>query len=282
MIPFRHLSHDEVIRLHATLIDAGLAPRIGDLLGGLPHGYIARLPASGPFAARLLSILHEMNGTARLAGGAVPLVSLLQNAEALLDEESVARAALSSMRQGLIQRAASSKAGGTGSTTDGRASNDAVGESWPSSDAVRVFIIYDPAEESARTRLSTHLSTMVRNGMIAARHSGDIEAGIDHVAAIDKYLARAEIVLLLVSPSFTNSETCAEQLKRALDHQAANNTRIIPVLVKRADIQGTPYERFNPLPAGGKEVSAWSNADDAWYDVTVGIRRVVEGMRGKR
>lgn len=155
-------------------------------------------------------------------------------------------------------------------------------ERWPKTDAVRVFIVRDPADDSARARLTTHLATLVRNGTIALRHTGDIEAGEDLTREIDSYLVRAEVVLLLITPYFVDSDECTRQWKRALELKEERGIRVIPVLVKRAHIRGLEFERFAALPAGGKEVSAWSNADDAWYDVVTGIRRVVEGMRSPR
>jgi hypothetical protein len=69
--------------------------------------------------------------------------------------------------------------------------------------------------------MRAHLSLLRRQGLIADWHDREIEAGEDWRSEISRHLEAADIVLLLVSAYFLESDYCFEiEMKRALERHA--------------------------------------------------------------
>jgi hypothetical protein len=147
----------------------------------------------------------------------------------------------------------------------------------------RIFISYAHADEGHRKRLDVHLAPLKREGLILPWHDRMIEPGSDWAGEIDRNLAEADIVLLLVSADFVASDYCYEkELQTALERHGRGEARVIPIVVSPVDFGKTPFARLQALPRDAKPISTFSQVDDAWLDVAKGIRRVVEGRQDVR
>lgn len=66
--------------------------------------------------------------------------------------------------------------------------------------------------------METHLSSLKREKLIVGWHDRKIGAGREWAATIDENLERADVVLLLISASFINSDYCYDrEMGRALE-----------------------------------------------------------------
>ena len=50
------------------------------------------------------------------------------------------------------------------------------------------------------------------------------------------------------------------------------------MILRPCDWQGAPFGKIQALPRDGKAITSWSNRDEAFTDVALGIRRAVEAM----
>src|SRR6202011_4498990 len=64
--------------------------------------------------------------------------------------------------------------------------------------------------------------------------------------------------------------------KRAMERHEAGKARVIPILLRPTDWKGVPFEKLQVLPTDAKPVTKWQNRDDAFLDITRGIRNAVE------
>src|SRR5262245_60837112 len=88
----------------------------------------------------------------------------------------------------------------------------------PAAGPVRVFCAYSHRDRSYREELFTHLSGLVRDGLIELWFDRKISPGIDWDQEIAGRLDSADIILLLLSADFTKSEYCVGvEMKRARD-----------------------------------------------------------------
>lgn len=102
---------------------------------------------------------------------------------------------------------------------------------------------------------------------------------------IEKHLDTADIILLLVSSDFMNSDYCyGIEMKRALERHERNEARVIPVILRPVHWQEAPFGNLQALPTDAKPVTdpLWHNLDTAFYDVTEGIRVVVDEEERRR
>ncbi len=142
--------------------------------------------------------------------------------------------------------------------------------------AVKVFVSYSHADDGLRAQLEEHFAQLRREGRIEAWTDRRIPPGGEWGAAIDEALEAAEIVLLLVSASFLDSDYCNDvELERALARHEAGTARVIPVIVRPCDWLTASFGKLQALPRDGKPVTGWEDRDEAWLDVVRGLRKQV-------
>lgn len=143
--------------------------------------------------------------------------------------------------------------------------------------AAKLFISYSHEDEVYKDQLLTHLTMLKREGLIEPWSDRAIMAGEDFSAAIDGELAKADIILLLVSANFIQSAYCySREMTRAMELHRGGRAHVVPVIVRPCDWQKSPFGTLNATPRGGKAITTWRNDDEAYLDVVQAIRRIVE------
>ncbi|KAI9129287.1 TIR domain-containing protein [Acaryochloris sp. CCMEE 5410] len=147
---------------------------------------------------------------------------------------------------------------------------------------LEVFISYSHKDDDLREELVIHLSNLKRQGKIAAWHDRAIEAGEEWETEIKDRLESAQIILLLVSAPFMASDYCYDiEMQRAIDRHNEGTARVIPIILRPCDWQGSPFSKLEVLPKDAKPVTKWADRDEAFLDVVNGIRRAVETLTKK-
>lgn len=149
---------------------------------------------------------------------------------------------------------------------------------------VKVFFCYAHEDEPLLNKIKMQLKSLQRQGLIETWHDREISAGIEWEHEIDKHLTTAQIILLMISPDFMNSEYCNDiEVKQAIERHKRGDARVIPVILRPVYWQG----EFGMLQALPKDVlpvtdPLWHNVDKACFDVAEGIRNVVKELSEKR
>lgn len=142
-----------------------------------------------------------------------------------------------------------------------------------------VFISYSHKDEELKEELEVHLSTLIRQEKIAPWQDRTLEAGTKWDPEIKAALEKADIILLLITPRFMASNYINDvELKRALERDQEGTVRVIPIILKPVDTQGTEIAAFQALPKDAKPVVKWDDQDEAFLDVVKGIRRVIDSL----
>lgn len=145
---------------------------------------------------------------------------------------------------------------------------------------VDLFYSYAHEDEQLRDELDGHLALLRRKGVIRPWHDRGIVPGQKWDAAIDTQLTRADLILLLVSMDFLNSDYIwGKELATAVARAERGDASVVPVLLRAVDIEGAPFAHLQGLPTDLRPVTSWPNRDEAWTDVAKGIRRTVERIR---
>src|SRR5713101_5075503 len=146
--------------------------------------------------------------------------------------------------------------------------------------AVKIFFCYAHEDEALLNKLKTHLRPLQRQGLIDVWYDRDIRAGTDWEQQIKAQLNTAQIILLLVSPDFMDSDYCyGIEMKRALARHERGEARVIPVILRHVYWQGV-LGKLQALPEDGKPImdSGWPNQDEVFFNVAESIRNIVEGL----
>ena len=134
-------------------------------------------------------------------------------------------------------------------------------------------------DETLRNELAKHLSLLERQDIIAGWHDRRIAAGTQWADAIDTHLQTAHVILLLVSADFLASNYCyGVEVKQAMARHEAGEARVIPIIMRPVDWQPAPFGKLQALPKDGRPVTSWPNLDEAFLDISRGIRSVAEEL----
>jgi hypothetical protein len=143
--------------------------------------------------------------------------------------------------------------------------------------SISIFFCYAHEDEPFLNKLKAYLRPLQRQGLIDVWHDRDISAGTEWEREISQHLNEAKIILLLVSPDFMNSDYCYSiEMKRALERHDQKDALVIPVILRPIYWQGV-LGNIQALPTDAKPVvdRYWHTLDEALYDVTEGIRKIV-------
>jgi hypothetical protein len=107
-----------------------------------------------------------------------------------------------------------------------------------SSDAniLEVFFSYSHKDEAMCDELNAHLAALKHQSVIKNWTDRRITAGDGWRYEIEKHLDSADLILLLVSSDFINSDFCyLIETSRALLRHESGDARVIPVIVRPVD-----------------------------------------------
>ena len=143
----------------------------------------------------------------------------------------------------------------------------------------RVFCCYTREDQQFLHDLKKHLMPLQREGAIIVQADVDISPGIEWEREIDHHLEDADIILLLISPDFIASDYWFEKVKqKAIARHLQGTARVVPVIIRPTDWQGTPFGMLQALPKDDVPISSWRSRDDAFLSVTEGMRRIVQEL----
>jgi internalin A len=150
----------------------------------------------------------------------------------------------------------------------------------PAREAARVVVSYSHKDELFRDELETQLKLLQRQRLIALWTDRRIDAGDEWKRAIDDNFERADLVLLLVSADFINSDFCYEiEMQRALERHAEGSARVVPIIVRDVAWSSAPFAKLQVLPGGGKAVVGKGKGklarDTAWKGVAEALERIL-------
>ena len=137
---------------------------------------------------------------------------------------------------------------------------------------IEIFLCYAHEDEMALKELVVHLGVQKRQGFFHIWYDREISAGVEWAQEIDMHLNTAQIILLMVSQYFMNSNYCyLVEVQRALERHERGEARVIPIILRPVYYQKAPFAKLQPLATNRKPVmsSSWRNQDEAFFDVAV-------------
>jgi hypothetical protein len=140
---------------------------------------------------------------------------------------------------------------------------------------VKIFCSYSHNDASLFAELEAHLSSLERAQLVEVWSDGLIEPGVDWEQEIYDHLNAADIVLLLVSAYFVQSDFCySKELQRALEGRA----KVIPIRARPVALAGTPLQRIQGIP--GQPVTSFRDPHEAWAEIAERLFEIAQELRG--
>ena len=152
--------------------------------------------------------------------------------------------------------------------------------------AINIFMSYAQEDLELKRELDNHLTALKGSGQIAQFVERKVGPDVNWSGVVDPRLSTADIYLILLSASLMGSGYCSgAEFNQALERHKVGSIRLIPIIVRRVDLEGTAFARFQDLPGSNdgrerwKPVTVWADRDEAWWRIVRGIRRTVDYLR---
>ncbi|WP_428428779.1 toll/interleukin-1 receptor domain-containing protein [Pararhizobium sp.] len=146
-----------------------------------------------------------------------------------------------------------------------------------------VFFSYSHADEALRDQLEKQLSILKRQGVIETWHDRRIGAGEEIDKAISENLMSADILLLLISPDFINSDYCYDrEMTVAMERHERGDAVVIPVILRACQWHGAPFGKLNATPPDGRPITQATDRDQAFLEVANAVQAAAKKLDGGR
>ena len=146
---------------------------------------------------------------------------------------------------------------------------------------VEVFYSFAEVDAPLLEQVEHHLSMLRHAGLITTWNRRQIVVGSDWQVELDQHLNTASLILLLISPDFIASDYCYSiEMQRALERHERGEARVIPIILRRVDWQDV-LGKLQALPTDARPIKSWPDLDEALYNVTEGIRIVIQETTAK-
>lgn len=137
---------------------------------------------------------------------------------------------------------------------------------------IRYLLSHAPEDRLLRDELVQSLQVLSRQKALEIWHEGLVLPGTKVDDEIERHIDHDDIILILVSPDFLASDRCMAQMERALRRHEQHEARLIPLLARPATWSAAPFGSLPLLPTDGTPVTSWPNRDQAWANISGGIR----------
>jgi len=145
--------------------------------------------------------------------------------------------------------------------------------------SVKIFFCYAHEDEALLNKLKAHLKQLQRQNLIELWHDRNINAGTEWEQEINKHLNDADIILLLVSPDFINSDYCYSiEMQRAFERHESGEAVVIPIILRPVYWQEGVLSKLQALPLNGRPVTEWTSRDKALEDIVIELLKVVKKL----
>lgn len=144
----------------------------------------------------------------------------------------------------------------------------------------RLFISYSRDDAGFLTHLLGHLSELIQERLVEVWHDRLIEPGEEWAAELHRELDRADLFVMLASPSFNSSAYIQDvELARAIELHEQGQLLVIPIVVRpiAEPLEELAYGHLQALPVARRlrAISEWEDPDLAWRLILGSIRAVV-------
>jgi tetratricopeptide (TPR) repeat protein len=144
---------------------------------------------------------------------------------------------------------------------------------------IKLFYCYAREDRALRDELEIHLSLLRRQYRLSSWHDREILPGERWEEAIDQHISTADIVLLLISPHFLNSDYCyGIEMQRVLERHKLGICRVVPILLRPTYWEDAPFSHLQILPTSAIPISRWPDRDEAFADVVTGISKIIKEL----
>ncbi len=140
----------------------------------------------------------------------------------------------------------------------------------------KFFVSYASPDLDYKNELKKHFKVLIDKNLMEYWDGKAILPGEAWDEKIKEHLEKADVILLLISVDFLNSEYINNvELKRAMERYQNGEVTIIPILVRTCDFESHYLNNLHALPEGKKPIDTWPNKDEAYVNIINHIKTIL-------
>jgi hypothetical protein len=149
----------------------------------------------------------------------------------------------------------------------------------------KVFVSYAHDDTAMLRDMQSMLQILKRNGTIDIWTDSEILPGQNWSQVIKDSLINADIVLLLLSASFLNSDYIwRNEMQIALKNSKDRKSVAIPIILRPClwkEVEGLGQLQALPMNDEGRllPIAKWEDKDEAWMKVAEGLKKVIANLK---
>jgi hypothetical protein len=145
---------------------------------------------------------------------------------------------------------------------------------------ISIFYSYYREDAIFQQKLDEHLSDLRRSRLITTWSDQQMRPGTDWQQEIEAQLKSANIILLLVSSRYLNSNYCYDvEMKKALEQYYERGAYVLAILLSPTRWETTPLQQLPVLPVGEKPITEWQDQDKAFLNIADSISKIVTAFQ---
>jgi len=143
--------------------------------------------------------------------------------------------------------------------------------------AIESLFSYSKDDKAFLEDFKKHLSALRRTKHIELWDDSKIRPGEEWDDSIKTALKEADIIFLLLSKSFIDTDYIWEiEVKEAMRRHEAGEAIVVPIKAKSCDWKGLPFSKLQGLPRKDAVIDTAPNADALWTEVASEVRALIE------
>jgi tetratricopeptide (TPR) repeat protein len=146
---------------------------------------------------------------------------------------------------------------------------------------IKLFLSYAHEDEAACRELLKHLGGLRQDGLIETWTDHQIPAGAEWHPEIARKLDEADLILLLITAGFLNSNFCyTTEMVRAIERHDQHSAVVIPIITDACFWQAAPFAKLQGLPKGMKPIASRPKAKHSavYAEVAAAIHQAVQTL----
>lgn len=140
------------------------------------------------------------------------------------------------------------------------------------STARRIFVAHAEKDRDALKQLRDHFGR--KDVQVTSRD--DVSPGGALREETDRLIDAADLVVVLLSADLLGSELWEHEIERLFGRRP--DARVIPVLLRAVDLEGSRFAGTALLPGDGIPVASHPNADEAWTEIVRELRQMLAAL----
>lgn len=145
----------------------------------------------------------------------------------------------------------------------------------------KVVFCYSPRDQSIWESLKTKLEAHLPKDFIEKLYNRSISRQTK-AEEIDTNIKTADLILLLISQYFLNSDYCyGSEIHQAIERHMRGETRVIPIIVRPVYWERTPFAKLQPLPEDGIPVGSQIEAGTDFQKIADEVLEIIKALQAR-